>query len=125
MKFIRQIIIAFLTLFFLLLLLNYLFPLNTDRLNKPLSSLIYDNKQHLIAVKLSSDGFLRIPIKQETLNSNIKKVVLSYEDQYFEKHFGVNPFSIIRALWFNLTSQGKIGASTITMQVARMMHNKP
>jgi len=50
---------------------------------------------------------------------------LYYEDQYFEKHFGVNPFSIIRALWFNLTSQGKIGASTITMQVARMMHNKP
>ncbi|HIC86779.1 MAG TPA: hypothetical protein EYP03_00695, partial [Aquificae bacterium] len=26
---------------------------------------------------------------------------------------------------FNLSNQGKIGASTITMQVARMMHNKP
>ena len=109
----------------LLTLLNYLFPLNTDRLNKPESTLIYDNSRHLIALKLSLDGFLRMPIKKEALNSNIKKVVLAYEDQYFEQHFGVNPLSIIRALWFNLSHQQKIGASTITMQVARMMHNKP
>ena len=105
--------------------LNYLFPLNTDRLNKPQSTLIYDTNNHLIAVKLSPDGFLRIAIKKEALNSNVKKVVLAYEDQYFEEHFGVNPFSILRALWFNLSSQKKIGASTITMQVARMMHHKP
>ncbi|CAA6826663.1 MAG: Unknown protein [uncultured Sulfurovum sp.] len=124
-KFIKQSIIILISIFLLFFLLNYLFPLNTNRLNKPLSTLIYDNANHLIAVKLSSDGFLRIPIKQKELNSSIKKIVLAYEDQHFEKHFGVNPFSIIRALWFNLTKQGKIGASTITMQVARMMHNKP
>ena len=125
MKFIKHICIGFIAIFSLFFLLNYLFPLNTDRLNKPKSTLIYDNKHHLIAVKLSSDGFLRMPIKKEALNSNVKKIVLAYEDQYFEQHFGVNPFSIIRALWFNLSNQGKIGASTITMQVARMMHNKP
>ena len=112
-------------MFLLFFLLNYLFPLNTNRLNKPKSTLIYDNNNHLIALKLSPDGFLRIPIKKEALNSNVKKIVLAYEDQHFEKHFGVNPFSIIRALWFNLSNQGKIGASTITMQVARMMHNQP
>jgi len=55
----------------------------------------------------------------------VKDVVLAYEDQYFEKHFGINPLAIVRALWFNLSNQRKIGASTITMQVARMMHQKP
>ena len=121
---------ATITLFFLLLLLfifalNYLFPLNTDRLNKPKSTLIYDVNNHLMALKLSPDGFLRMPIKKDDLNSNVKKIVLAYEDQHFEEHFGVNPFSILRALWFNLSSQKKIGASTITMQVARMMHHEP
>ncbi|CAA6802308.1 MAG: Penicillin-insensitive transglycosylase (EC & transpeptidase PBP-1C [uncultured Sulfurovum sp.] len=125
MKKLKYGMISLFIMFFIFIVLNYLFPLNTDRLNKPKSTLIYDNKNHLIAVKLSSDGFLRIPIKKETLNSNVKKIVLAYEDQYFEEHFGVNPFSIIRALWFNLSNQGKIGASTITMQVARMMHNEP
>jgi penicillin-binding protein 1C len=125
MKLIKQIFIGLIAISLLFFILNYLFPLNINRLNKPQSTLIYDNKQHLIALKLSPDGFLRILIKPEALNSNIKNIVLAYEDQYFEKHFGVNPFSILRALWFNLSNQGKIGASTITMQVARMMHNKP
>lgn len=125
MQYVKHSIIIFCTMFGLFFLLNYLFPLNTARLNKPQSTLIYDNDHHLIALKLSADGFLRMPIKKEALNSNVKKIVLAFEDQYFEKHFGVNPLSILRALWFNLTSKGKIGASTITMQVARMMHNKP
>ena len=109
----------------LFLLLNHLYPLNTARLNKPQSTLIYDRNRHVIAVKLSPDGFLRIPIKPEALNDEIKKIVLGYEDRYFEQHFGVNPLAIVRALWFNLTNQRTIGASTITMQVARMMHHKP
>ena len=111
-------------LFLIFFLLNYLYPLNSARLNKPQSTLIYDRDEHLIAVKLSPDGFLRMPIKAEMLTDDIKKIVLGYEDQYFEKHFGVNPLAIVRALWFNLTNQRTIGASTITMQVARMMHHE-
>ena len=109
----------------LFFLLNYLYPLNIDRLNKPKSTLVYDNSHHLISLKLSSDGFLRIPIKPKELTPKIKNIVLAYEDQYFEKHFGINPLAIARALWFNLSNQKKIGASTITMQVARMMHHEP
>ncbi len=125
MKYIRKTSIILLALLFIFFILNYLYPLNTDRLNKPLSTLIYDKNNHLLSVKLSSDGFLRIPIKQKDLSKDIKRIVLGYEDQYFENHFGVNPFAIIRALWFNVTNQHKIGASTITMQVARMMHHQP
>ena len=109
----------------LFFLLNYLYPLNVDRLNKPKSTLIYDRGEHLVSLKLSADGFLRIPIKPKELTPQIKKMVLAYEDQYFMEHFGVNPLAIVRAMWFNLTNHRKIGASTITMQVARMMHHQP
>jgi penicillin-binding protein 1C len=125
LNFIKKITILLLILIAIFFILNYLYPLNTARLNKPLSTLIYDKDNYLLTLKLSADGFLRIPIKKEHLSEDIKQIVLAYEDQYFYKHFGVNPLAIVRALWFNLTNQRKIGASTITMQVARMMHHQP
>ena len=120
----KRIFLTLTTLLLTIPLLNYLYPLNTTRLNKPKSTLIYDVNHHLLSVKLSSDGFLRIALKKEELTPDIKKIVLGYEDQYFEHHFGVNPLALFRAVWFNATNQRKIGASTITMQVARMMHHK-
>ena len=125
MKYIKRGTTLLLGFLVTLILLDYLFPLDTQRLKKPKSTLIYDTNHHLMALKLSSDGFLRIPIKKTLLETKVKEVVTAYEDQYFEEHFGVNPLSIVRAIYFNLTNQRKIGASTITMQVARMMHNKP
>jgi penicillin-binding protein 1C len=125
MKLLKHSLIITIAMLLLFTLLNYLYPLDKARLNKPKATLIYDNNHHLISVKLSSDGFLRIPLKANELTEDIKQIVLAYEDQYFEKHFGVNPLSIVRALWSNLSSSHKIGASTITMQVARMMHHEP
>ncbi len=125
LKYFRYIIIISSIILLLFFLLNYLYPLNVDRLNKPKSTLIYDNGNRLVSLKLSSDGFLRIPIKPKELTPQIKDTVLAYEDQYFEQHFGINPLAIIRAMWFNISNQRTIGASTITMQVARMMHHQP
>ncbi len=106
-------------------LLNLLYPLDQARLHKPSSPLIYDRNHQLLSVKLSSDGYLRIPIKQTEISPTLKKILYAYEDQYFEQHWGVNPLSILRALWANLAHQQRIGASTLTMQVVRMMHHKP
>jgi penicillin-binding protein 1C len=125
MRFIKLFAFFLIIVILIILFLNFAFPLNIDRLHKPKSTLIYDNNNQIIALKLSSDGFLRIPLEASELNEKIKKTVLSYEDQYFYYHMGVNPLSIFRAIWFNLNNQHNIGASTITMQVARMMHHKP
>ena len=125
LKYLRYTAIVIGVILLLFFLLNYLYPLNVDRLNKPKSTLIYDNGNRLVSLKLSSDGFLRIPLKPKELTSQIKDTVLAYEDQYFEQHFGVNPLAIVRAMWFNIGNQRTIGASTITMQVARMMHHQP
>ncbi len=120
----KKILLTITLLYLLFQLLNYLYPLDTERLYKPKSTIIYDRNHKLIAVKLSSDGYLRVPIKEREISSSIKKIVLGYEDRYFYDHFGINPLSIFRALYSNLTNSHKIGASTITMQVARMMHHK-
>lgn len=46
-----------------------------------------------------------------------------YEDRYFDYHFGVNPWAIIRALYLNIKN-GRVvsGGSTITMQTIRLAH---
>lgn len=103
--------------------LNYLFPLDINKLNKPRSTTLYDRDGKILSIKLSSDGFVRMPI--DRLNSDVQKILLGYEDRYFFYHFGVNPFAIIRAIIFNFTNHRVIGASTISMQLARMMYHKP
>ena len=66
------------------------------------------------------------PEKDVRVSQKLKASVLYFEDRYFEYHFGVNPVSVVRALYQNL-KQGKTvrGASTLTMQVARLMHPRP
>src|SRR5205085_2702101 len=49
---------------------------------------------------------------------------LRFEDKYYEKHLGVNPVSLLRATWNLAFSRGThAGASTITMQLARLRYH--
>lgn len=125
LKILKLMLVSLLVIAASLFILDRLFPLDKDRLLKPSSSVIYDRNGNLLRIHLSEDGFLRFPIKPEQINDDIKKLLLGYEDKYFYSHFGINPFSIVRALWFNLQHKRVVGASTITMQVARMAHHKP
>jgi penicillin-binding protein 1C len=59
------------------------------------------------------------------ISQDIKLAFLSKEDKYFEYHPGINPVAIFRAAWNNvITGRRTSGASTITMQVARLMEPK-
>ena len=50
------------------------------------------------------------------------KAVISVEDCRFEKHGGIDPISILRALWIDIKTQSfEEGGSTITQQVAKNM----
>lgn len=59
------------------------------------------------------------------ITPSLKKAFIEKEDRYFYYHPGINPVSIIRAAFNNVIS-GKVtsGASTITMQVARLLEPK-
>jgi penicillin-binding protein 1C len=47
--------------------------------------------------------------------------VVASEDQGFFEHAGVDARAIVRALWLNVQGTGRYGASTLTMQLARMV----
>ena len=55
----------------------------------------------------------------------LQQAIINKEDRYFRYHFGVNPLAIIQAAGRNLFCAGRTtGASTITMQVARLLEPK-
>ena len=53
----------------------------------------------------------------------VVRAFLSAEDKGFYKHYGVEPLSVVRALWVNVRDAGQdrrlVGGSTITQQVAK------
>ncbi len=55
----------------------------------------------------------------------LQTAIIEKEDRYFRYHFGVNPVAIAQAAGRNLFGKGRTtGASTITMQVARLLEPK-
>jgi penicillin-binding protein 1C len=55
----------------------------------------------------------------------LQTAIIEKEDRYFRYHFGVNPLAILQAAGRNLLGHGRTtGASTITMQVARLLEPK-
>ncbi|MBW7877504.1 MAG: transglycosylase domain-containing protein, partial [Candidatus Cloacimonetes bacterium] len=82
------------------------------------SQLITDKNGVPLRVILNQNGDIHLPLK--SIPPLVKQAVLAFEDQYFEWHFGINPFSVLRAMWHNLWGKSRIGASTISMQVIRM-----
>ncbi len=111
-------------LFIAFLVFDFLYPLDHDKLYRLQAKQIKASGGELLRFGLSKDGFWRFDVKDDEVPELLKKSVLLYEDRYFYYHFGINPASIFRAIIHNLTSNKKIGASTITMQVARMMQRR-
>ena len=58
------------------------------------------------------------------ISKNLKISVLTYEDKNFYNHNGIDFFALLRALKNNLIGYKKSGASTLTMQVAKMANPK-
>jgi penicillin-binding protein 1C len=112
-------------IFFLLLFVLVLFPLDKHKIFKPVSQAIYDKDNKLLRAFLSSDEKWRLPVKLNEVSKYLIKAVIATEDRYFYYHPGVNPWAIVRAIYLNVKYQKIIsGGSTITMQVARMMEHR-
>ena len=101
------------------LILDQIYPLNLDALKKDEAKILFDKNGEIINMKLSSDGIWRF--HEQSFPNSLKQCVVLFEDRYFYYHFGVNFASIFRAFFHNIKSDNRIGASTITMQVARML----
>ncbi len=90
------------------------------------SHLIYDQSGRIIYADLNEEDRWRFPAHSSDISPQLKKMLLYKEDRYFYYHPGINPFAVLRALSGNIIS-GEItsGASTITMQLARMLKPAP
>ncbi len=84
------------------------------------SKILFDNKGELLRVWLNNDEQYKFP-KSEKISEKYKATVLHFEDRRFNWHFGIDPIAVLRAIKQNLQAgQIESGASTITMQIARL-----
>lgn len=110
--------------FILILLgLNLIFPLKIEVQYSPL---VYDRNGELLFTKLTPDEKWRLYLQPDEITPLLQKAILAKEDRWFFYHPGINPLAILRALTRNiLAGKRTSGASTITMQVARLLHPRP
>lgn len=92
---------------------------------KSFSPVIYAADSTLLCAYLTEDDKWRLETQQEAVSEDLVKALVNKEDRYFYAHPGVNPFSILRALFSNVIRGKRVsGASTLTMQLARMAEPK-
>lgn len=92
--------------------------------NVSFSTAVYDNDKKLMRLTLANDGIYRVYKPLNEISYKLQEATLLYEDRWFYYHFGVNPVSLFRAFFSLLKNdQRPLGASTITMQLARLKYN--
>jgi penicillin-binding protein 1C len=86
------------------------------------STLVVDRDGKLLRPYATPDGRWRLPATRESVDPRFLALLLAYEDKRFNAHHGVDPVALGRA-FSQLMSNGRIvsGASTLTMQVARLL----
>ncbi|MEL6593971.1 MAG: transglycosylase domain-containing protein, partial [Bacteroidota bacterium] len=108
------------SLFLLFLLANVIFPL---KVNIEYSPTLVDRNGKVLYSFLSYDDKWRLKLPVEEISPELEKAILFKEDRYFYYHPGVNPIAIARAAYKNIVRQRRTsGASTITMQLARLLN---
>lgn len=116
LKFFRYAFLLFLLVF---LITDAFYPLEP---NIKYSSLVYSEEGRPLAAYLSADDKWRLYLEEEEINDKISDAFLLKEDRWFYFHPGFNPVAIFRALVQNIRGGKRVsGASTITMQVVRLL----
>jgi penicillin-binding protein 1C len=118
-RFFRRLGIGLLGLILLFFILNRVFPL-PDKIEY--STIITDDKGEIVNAFLTKDQKWRMKTELDEISPVLQKTVIAKEDRHFYSHPGVNPFAVIRAIFSNIFHMRRMsGASTITMQVAKML----
>lgn len=87
------------------------------------STLILDRNDVFVRVFLTEDDKYRIKKKLNDYPPEFIEMVLLKEDRYFYSHPGFNPAALVKAAWNTYVVRDyRMGASTITMQLARLKY---
>lgn len=88
------------------------------------STAVYDRNGKLLRLTLAADGIYRVHAPIDNISAKFVDATLLYEDKWFYRHFGVNPVSLVRGFVSLIKNDPRpLGASTITMQLARIKFN--
>ena len=97
-------------------------PVNLAPL-KDLSHSLLASDGTVLEMRLNSHGYWREPVRLGDIDPRLVQMLVAYEDKRFYRHGGVDLLALGRA-FRDVVTTGRItsGASTITMQLARLLH---
>ncbi len=83
---------------------------------------VRDRDGQLLRAYTVADGRWRLAVSPGEVDARYLRMLIAYEDKRFYDHAGIDPRAVLRAVVAGL-SRGRItsGASTLTMQVARLL----
>ena len=90
------------------------------------SSLVLDRQNQLLRAFPTANDTWRLPTAARDVDPLYLAMLKASEDQRFDQHFGIDPLAVLRAAGQALR-HGQIisGASTLSMQAARLLEPKP
>ena len=89
---------------------------------RTVSAEVLDTDGELLRAFSTPEGRWRLQTTAKDVDPQFLRMLVAYEDQRFWQHRGVDPWALMRAAW-QFASHGRIvsGASTLSMQVARLI----
>lgn len=118
-------LIVILVIITILLGLDRGFPPSVEKFRQT-SVLVLDARDRLLRGFTVANGLWRLPAQAAELDPLYLRMLLAYEDQRFTGHLGLDPLALIRALGQWLWHGRPVsGASTLTMQTARLLEPHP
>lgn len=86
----------------------------------PTSRVVYASNGELLRLTTANDQRYRLWLPLSEFSPLLIEAVLLKEDQWFFHHFGVNPWRLMEAALASSVGSQRQGASTLTMQLARL-----
>jgi penicillin-binding protein 1C len=100
-------------------------PPSLDR-GRNASTLVLAADGSILRGFLSGDGKWRLPVEPDRVDPLYRRMLIAAEDRRFAVHPGVDPIAVLRAAaQFAISGHIVSGASTLTMQVARLLERHP
>ena len=123
----KKVIIFFITLFILLFiyLIKVYITYDPKKLVEEVnySKVVLDRKGEILSVFLNNEEEFHIKYDGE-VPETLKTAVINYEDKKFYSHSGVDYPRILKSFFNNIIGRKKMGASTISMQVVKLLEPK-
>ncbi len=106
---------------------RYYSPFDEELLeNFPQSVVLRDQQGNVVFATVGSDDQWRLPVSLDAMSPWLIQATIALEDERFESHGGVDGLAVLRATSSNLqTGRVVSGASTLDMQVCRMLTGGP